>query len=81
MKEKIEDIKDTKNDVNEDSSGKAVYTSRSGQQFYCEIVESDETEMFRDVLSGTIEHLEGLGKNDLISVLLDEVERVLKDKE
>ena len=36
--------------------------------------------MFREVLAGTIEDFEGLGKNDLIAVLLDEVERILKDE-
>lgn len=78
LKERIEAIKDVEVTT---SSNKAVYTSRSGQQFYYEKVESDETEMFRDVLSGTIEDFEGLGKNDLIAVLLDEVERILQDKE
>ena len=36
--------------------------------------------MFRDVLLGTIEDFEGLGKNNLISVLLDEVERIIKEE-
>ena len=80
LKAKIEAIKDTNEDIDKTDS-KAVYTSRSGQPFYYEIVETDETEMFRDVLSGTIEDFEGLSKNDLISVLLDEVERILKEKE
>ena len=71
---------DTNEDIDKTDS-KAVYTSRSGQPFYYEIVETDETEMFRDVLAGTIEDFEGLSKNDLISVLLDEVERILKEKE
>lgn len=77
LKDKIEKIKDETIDK---SDSKAVYTSRSGQQFYYEIIESDETEMFREVLAGTIEDFEGLGKNDLIAVLLDEVERILKDE-
>lgn len=80
LKAKIEAIKDTNEDI-DNTDSKAVYTSRSGQPFYYEIVETDETEMFRDVLSGTIEDFEGLSKNDLISVLLDEVERILKEKE
>ena len=78
LKERIEAIKDVEVKT---SSNKAVYTSRSGQSFYYEKVESDEAEMFRDALSGTIEDFEGLGKNDLIAVLLDEVERILQDKE
>ena len=78
LKDKIEGIKD---EAINNSGNKAVYTSRSGQQFYYEIVENDETEMFRDVLAGTIEDFEGLGKNDLIAVLLDEVERILKNEE
>lgn len=78
LKDKIEAIEDVEVKA---SDSKAVYTSRSGQPFYYEVVKSDETEMFRDVLSGTIEDFEGLGKNDLIAVLLDEVERILQDKE
>lgn len=80
LKLKIESIKDINEDI-ENNDSKAVYTSRSGQPFYYEIVETDETAMFRDVISGTIEDFEGLGKNDLISVLIDEIERILKEKE
>ena len=77
IKEKIEKTQDEElTEINE----KSVYTSRNGQQFFYEKVDSDETEMFRDVLVGTIEDFEGLGKNDLISVLLDEVERILQNK-
>ncbi len=78
LKNKIEEIKD---DKIKDSKSKAVYTSRSGQKFFYEINNNDETEMFKDVLAGTIEDFEGLGKNDLISALLDEVERILQEKE
>ncbi len=78
LKEKIESIQDN---YDKGSSDQEVYTSRNGQQFYYNISESEDSEMFRDVLSGTIEDFEGLGKNDIISVLLDEVERILQEEE
>lgn len=78
IKEKIELIKDVKTGQN---NNKLVYTSQSGQQFFYELVESDATEMFRDILSGTIDDFDGLSKNDLVAVLLNEVERILNDKE
>lgn len=76
LKEKVEGIK---KETIQNTDNKAVYISRSGQQFYYDIVESDETEMLRDILAGTIEDFEGLGKNDIVSVLLDQVERILNN--
>lgn len=78
IKGKIESINDIES---ASSNSQAVYVSRTGQHFYYEIVENDETEMFKDMLAGTIEDFEGLGKNDLIAVLLGEVERILNSKE
>ena len=62
-------------------SKQEIYTSRSGKQFFYDVTDSDDADMFREVLAGTIEDFEGLGKNDIISVLLDEVERILQTKE
>lgn len=78
LKLKIEGIKDTETDT---TSKQEIYTSRSGKQFFYDVTDSDDADMFREVLAGTIEDFEGLGKNDIISVLLDEVERILQTKE
>lgn len=78
LKSKIESIRD---DEKKELGGKSIYISRKGQQFYYDSVDSEETELFRDVLAGTIEDFEGLGKNDLIAVLLDEVEKILQSRE
>ena len=77
LKRRIEEIQD------QDSfkEKKLVYVSRSGQSFFYENAKSEDTKMFRDILSGTIEDYEGLGRNELIAVLLDEVEKILENNE
>lgn len=77
LKRRIEEIQDQ--DTHEEQ--KLVYVSRNGQSFFYEDAKNEDTKMFRDILAGTIEDYEGLGKNELIAVLLDEVERILGNNE
>lgn len=77
LKRRIEEIQDLDNHEEK----KLVYVSRSGQSFFYEDSKNENTKMFRDILSGTIEDYEGLGKNELVAVLLDEVERILGNNE
>ncbi len=80
LRSMIENIQNNK-DAAEYKDNKLVYMSRSGTPFYYENSTDESTVMFRDVLEGTINDFDGLSKNDIISVLLDAVERVLNDEE
>lgn len=83
LKEYIKELEDVKNHIEliedecEESGNKLVYTSRVGKNIYYQRTDNEDVKMFKDILSSTIEDFEGLGKNDLISVLLDEVEKII----